>query len=261
MPKILKVRIDKCSLEKAVELSCKTKQQIHICTVNPEIILEAQKNTKFLKILNRSALNTADGIGVLWASKFIKTSQGKSKPVTIAKWMFSLLSILIWPSYIKTEISNRVTGVELTKEICKTTKKRIFLLGGSEKVVSKTKTSLNANIVGTSSNSGDKNMDKENIKLINDSKAEILFVAFGAPKQELWINRNLRNLKTVHTAIGVGGTFDFISGEITRAPEWMQRTGTEWIYRLLKQPKRIKRIFNATIKFPLTVLGYSLKNR
>jgi N-acetylglucosaminyldiphosphoundecaprenol N-acetyl-beta-D-mannosaminyltransferase len=269
MPEILGVRIDASSKQDASNLAINTDKQIYFCTPNPEIILEAQKNPKFLKTLNHSALNTADGIGILWASKYLKISEGKSKPIKTIKWILSLASILFHPSYIKSEIKQRITGVELTKEICKQAAekgKKIFLLGASREVVQLTKEKLedknrNIKIVGTSSGSAKEQADEENIKQINDSQAEILFVAFGAPKQELWIERNLKKLKTVQCAIGVGGTFDFIAGKVKRAPEFMRKFGLEWLYRLAIQPSRLMRIINATIKFPLTVLRYSLKKR
>ena len=83
---------------------------------------------------------------------------------------------------------------------------------------------------------------------------KILFVAYGSPNQELWIAHHLHELKSVKIAMGVGGAFDFLAGERKRAPKWMQRLGLEWLFRLIQEPSRIKRIYNATIKFPLKIL-------
>jgi N-acetylglucosaminyldiphosphoundecaprenol N-acetyl-beta-D-mannosaminyltransferase len=78
---------------------------------------------------------------------------------------------------------------------------------------------------------------------------DVLFVAFGMGKQEKWINENLRKLPSVKIVMGVGGAFDYISGVISRAPLFLRRIGLEWLYRLARQPSRIKRIFNATVVF------------
>jgi N-acetylglucosaminyldiphosphoundecaprenol N-acetyl-beta-D-mannosaminyltransferase len=100
---------------------------------------------------------------------------------------------------------------------------------------------------------------KELVNKINNSQADILLVAFGAPKQEKFIDF-FRNDLNVKVAIGVGGSLDYISGLVPRAPEWIRQVGLEWLYRLFKQPSRIKRIFTATIIFPILVLAKGRKN-
>jgi N-acetylglucosaminyldiphosphoundecaprenol N-acetyl-beta-D-mannosaminyltransferase len=84
----------------------------------------------------------------------------------------------------------------------------------------------------------------------------LLFVAFGSPRQETWIAKNLPRIPNVKRAIGVGGSFDFLSGRVRRAPRWLQRIGLEWFWRLLVQPWRAGRIVTATIRFPLYVLRF-----
>lgn len=138
---------------------------------------------------------------------------------------------------------------------------RIFFLGAQPGVAEKTAQTLQKNmglqssqIAGTASGSPHSNDEEEMRKLINNAKPDILFVAFGAPKQELWLERNLPYLQTVKVAIGVGGAFDFIAGIRKRAPHWMQKLGIEWLYRVIQQPSRIRRIYNATVKFPIRIL-------
>ena len=97
-------------------------------------------------------------------------------------------------------------------------------------------------------------MNKQLIRRINNAQPEILFVALGAPKQEIWIYENLKKMPSVKLAMGVGGSFDFISGRIKRAPLIFQRLGLEWLWRLILEPRRIKRIYNATAKFGWVVL-------
>lgn len=219
-------------------------KKIFVSTPNPEIIMEAQKNEKLKKILNESTnLNTADGIGLLYASKYLKLRKK-----------------------INEYIPERVSGSDLMYSICKDERiknKKIFLLGASEEVSKKTKETLEnkiagINICGRYSGKSDESDDLKSIKMINDSGANIVFVAFGAPKQEFWIERNKSFLPNVNLLIGIGGSFDFISGAKKRAPKIMQKMGLEWLFRLYIEPKRIKRILTATIYFPLTVLKKDL---
>ncbi len=91
-------------------------------------------------------------------------------------------------------------------------------------------------------------------QLINQSHPDILFVAFGMGKQEKWIHENLSKMPGVKIAMGVGGSFDYISGKVKRAPFFLRKVGLEWMYRLFKQPSRFIRIFNATAKFIWLVL-------
>lgn len=99
------------------------------------------------------------------------------------------------------------------------------------------------------------------IERINAAKPDLLFVALGNPKQELWMGRNAARLN-VPVMIGVGGTFNFIAGRVKRAPKWMQRTGLEWIYRISQEPGRLwKRYAYGLVKFSCLALGSLLKGR
>lgn len=241
--KILGVRINNVSYQEALSVAlllAKEKAKSYLTTPNPEILLEAQKNPEFKKVLNNSQLNIPDGAGLLWAARY------QSSP-----------------------LKERVTGTDLMEGIMKEgakTNLKIFLLGAAPGVAEKVKSKMEKKypglkIAGTSSES--KNQDREEtiINVIDKSTADILFVAFGAPHQELWISRNLPKLKTARLAVGVGGAFDFLAGESKRAPKIMQNLGLEWLYRLFKQPKRFKRIFNAVIIFPIAVVKNSLKSQ
>lgn len=222
--------------------------QHHIATPNPEMILAAQEDPEFLALLQLTTLNTPDGIGIVWAAS------AQHDPL----WK-SVLKLLILPvKKPRAPLPERVTGVDLFLDICKHAshkQKKIFLLGAQEGVALKTKEVLealypNIQIVGTYSGSPSP-FEEEKIKdLINDVSPDILFVAYGAPAQEKWIARNLHKMPSIKVAIGVGGTFDFISGKTQRAPLLLQKTGLEWLYRLYAEPKRWKRIANATMVFP-----------
>ncbi len=261
--KILKVKFDSVTLseatKKALDLG-NDKKQHYIATPNPEILLEAAKNNKFKKILNKSSLNTPDGIGIIWAANFLHSIRNtNSFMIKLLKWLYSLITL---PFSKKSILKERVTGADLVLEICKSsvnTENKIFLLGAAKGIAKETAEILESKypgmkIVGTYAGTPNPANEKEITQIINKARPNILFVAYGAPKQELWISRNLKNIPSVKLAAGIGGTFDFIAGKLKRAPKWMQKLGLEWLYRLFQQPSRIKRIFNASVVFPIKVL-------
>jgi N-acetylglucosaminyldiphosphoundecaprenol N-acetyl-beta-D-mannosaminyltransferase len=237
---ILDIPIDtlteKEALEKISDLLDKDGRHL-IATPNPEFIVEAQKNRLFKKALTEASLSVPDGTGIVWA-------------------LLLLHGVRV----------RRITGVDFMKKICEQFKERkIFLLGANEIANEKTKKILEkkypgiqitGNYTGTPADS----LDKMICTMINKSEAEILFVAYGHPKQELWITRNLPHLKTVKIAMGVGGSFDFISGLKKRAPNWMRKCGIEWLFRLIIEPSRYGRIFTATVIFPIKVWQRKLLN-
>lgn len=269
--KILKIKFDKVKLDEATEIAlnlAKSKEKHFIATPNPEMLLEARKNPKFLDVLNRSSLNIPDGIGILWAAKYLEiTKNDKSKIFKTIKWIFSLTSVILYPKYIKSILKERVSGVDLMEKICKKSARqnlKIFLLGAKEGVAKKTKETLekkytDIQITDVYAGSPKESEEKTIIDKINESEAQILFTAFGAPSQELWIARNLKNLHNIKLAMGVGGSFDFIANVRKRAPQWIQKIGLEWLYRLLQEPSRLKRIFNAAVKFPVKIFTSNLK--
>lgn len=215
------------------------KKQFFIATPNPEMLLEARRNPHFKKILQQTDLNIPDGIGIIMASRLLK------KP-----------------------LPERITGVDFMLSLCETFAgtHKVFLLGAAAGIAEKVKYQLDAKIphlqiVGTHSGSPAPEEEKIICRLIQKSDAEILFVAFGAPKQELWIARNLHYLTSVRLVMGVGGAFDFLAGVRKRAPRFVQKLGLEWLYRLSQEPSRLRRIFNATVKFPFVFLKNQKKYR
>lgn len=194
-------------------------KQKTIIAINPEKILTARKNPEIHQFINMADYQIPDGTGILLASKFQKG-----------------------------QISSRITGVDLMLKLCQLAsekKYKVFLYGASESSLKEAKESLlnlypKLSIVGIQ-NGYEKDQNKI-IKKISDSQANILFVALGSPKQERFIFENKDKLK-VNILQGVGGSFDVISGRVKRAPIWMQNIGLEWLYRLIKEPKRIFRQF------------------
>lgn len=203
----------------------------HICTVNPEFVMIAQHDPEFFRILNQADACVADGVGILLASQWIRSP-----------------------------LPARVTGSDGIYKIAERgaqTGWKLFLLGGVEGIAQQAATILQSpyeglQIVGVSAANPD---DADSIiPQINASGADILLVAYGAPKQDKWIHQ-YRDQLQVKVAMGVGGAFDFVAGIIPRAPEWMKKLGIEWLFRLYKQPWRWRRMLRLPL-FVINVLIY-----
>ena len=262
---VLGIPIDTLTLKEAAEklpIFIDKKASI-ICTPNVEFIIKAQKDKDFLKILSKkSALNCADGIGPLWAARFQTWPKPKipvmREVVTILEWLFSIVLIPLWPGLFKNPIPERISGSDFVWTIARfaaDNNYKIFLLGGAPTVAERASLSLqtqiyNLRIAGI--HSGSPKDTPEIIEAVNKSRADIILVAFGAPKQEKWLAENLSKT-TCKIGIGLGGTFDFIAEMKKRAPIWMQRSGLEWLYRLFQEPGRLGRQFSIP-KFMFLVL-------
>jgi N-acetylglucosaminyldiphosphoundecaprenol N-acetyl-beta-D-mannosaminyltransferase len=262
---ILDIKIDKITFQEVlnkIEFFLESENSHYIVTVNPEMVISAQKDEKFKNILNKADISVPDGIGVLWASKFL--SNKHCYTVTLLKLFISGLSLIFYPKYCRQILPERISGVDLIYKICQKFQNSdysIFFLGAENGVAEKTAQKLKEkfpNLKIAKAESGIKKNSKL-IENINQVKPDILFIALGAPKQEKWIAENLEKIPSVKLAIGVGGAFDFISGKIKRAPKFMRRLGLEWLWRFIFQPWRAKRIFTATVIFVWKVLKFKIK--
>lgn len=258
------VNIDKVSKKKAVlRIEDFLKEgQHYIATIYSELIVTAQKDEEFRTILNKADLAVADGAGILWAGKLSQISNLKSQTFKILGSIFYLFCIIFWPAAIKKVFPERISGVDLMKDViglCAQKKFSVFFLGAKKGVakdaaIKLKETYQNLEIAGYFSGSKEEREDKVLTAIINQKSPDILFVAFGSPHQEKWISRNLPHLQSVKLAMGVGGSFDYISGAKKRAPKIFQNLGLEWFWRFIKEPSRWQRIINAIIIFPYLVI-------
>ncbi len=212
--------------------------RFHVMTPNSEMLVEAARNEAFHKVLNSSALNLPDSIGLLHMAHL--THQ---------------------------RLPHRVTGVDMVTRLCEFIgeEQSVFLLGGAPDIAERAahklqKKNSNLRIVGTYAGNPIPEETPDIINRINQSGARLLLVAYGAPAQDLWISENFSKFTSVRIAMGVGGTFDFISGRIRRAPKLFRLIGLEWMWRVLREPRRIKRILNATVVFPLLIFRYGKRS-
>lgn len=252
---VMGVDFHKVTLDEAVEVVgrfLKSGEQHMVVTPNPEIILKAEKDDNYRRTLNKASLKIADGIGILWAANLAKH---KTRLARIGHGVLGLAMLTIKS---RGELPERVTGTDLMSELVHNSHRlgaKIFLLGAAPGVARRVADKWRFDqIVGTFSGTPRPKDDAEIVDRINASEANLVLVAYGAPNQEKWINRNLKKMPNVKVAIGVGGAFDFVSGVRHRAPSWMQKTGLEWAFRLCQEPRRVKRILNATLVFPFHVM-------
>lgn len=250
---ILGVKIDaikRSDLDERLTQIFASKSKSLIFTPNTEFIMCAQKDKEFMSTLNSSSINLPDGIGLLWAAKFdsLKTIKVSvlSQIVSFLLWIVTIFSIIFYPKFIKKPIPERISGSDFIWPLSRFAAKnqlKIFLLGGASTIAERAALKLQTDIYGLKiagvSSLDPKDRDQA-LSLINKSKADILLVAYGAPKQEIWLKNNLKET-CCKLGVGVGGTFDFLAGIRRRAPRFMQIIGLEWLYRLILEPKRFRR--------------------
>jgi N-acetylglucosaminyldiphosphoundecaprenol N-acetyl-beta-D-mannosaminyltransferase len=228
---VLGVGFDNVTMEeaaaKAIELA--RSGGGYVATPNAEIVYACKKNAEAKAAVNGAALVVPDGIGVVKASKILK------RP-----------------------LKERVPGVELGMALLPAAAQhglKLFILGGkpgvAEEAAQKLSQKYKGLVIAGTADGYFKN-DAEVIEKVNASGADILFVCLGAPKQEIWMQKN-RDKLTVSLMLGLGGSVDIYAGKVERAPQFWQKTGLEWFYRMMKQPKRDKRILGSLPPFMLAV--------
>lgn len=252
---------DKKDFDKILDELTSKEEKSFIFTINPEFVVDSQKDKHFRDILNQGSFNSADGVGIILAFKYKEfLKSGNNRFTAVLKLINFYFNFRLH--------TQRLTGVEISEKIFEYSNMKslsIFLLGGnskemvSEKLLVKLKSKYpNAKFIGSSSSFlSSPNDDKVTLDFVSDNlknfgnkvkQIDFFLVGYGHPYQEKWIYRNYEKIPA-KVFIGVGGTFDFLNGNIPRAPKLIQKMGLEWLYRLFIQPKRIKRIFKAVVSF------------
>lgn len=191
----------------------------YIVTPNPEFVVYAQQDANFREILNRADLAIADGIGLIWAARLLGLP-----------------------------LAERITGSDFAAKLIEEAArqgKSIFFLGGRSGVAQKSadrfKTQFpSLKIAGVAEGDSSAKGDHQIRKTLSKHDISLLLVAYGHPRQEYWIKRNLPEVNA-QIMIGVGGAFDYWSGRVARAPKWLRQLGLEWLYRLISEPWRLRR--------------------
>jgi len=294
--KILGVRVDfGLNMEKALDIIennlLKDGKNHIVCTTNPEFVVDAQEDADFKKIINDSSMSVPDGIGVVLAKNYLSAVANLKRNFLFPGRAFLKGVVVGISSFIhKDEVKEeRISGVDLTYEICNLSSKKgysIFFLGGraknavgnfideGDKDMSNKAADImrekypGVNIVGaTSSFSRGPEDDEKTVDYIKKvmvekgiNKIDFLFVAYNHLHQEKWIMRNKDKIPA-KVSIGCGGTFDFIVGNCSLPPDIYAKYNLGWLYRLIKQPWRIKRIIKAFPIFPMKVYVDSISIR
>jgi N-acetylglucosaminyldiphosphoundecaprenol N-acetyl-beta-D-mannosaminyltransferase len=193
-----------------------------VCTVNPEFVMEARRNPVFLRLINGADLATPDGAGIIAAGKLLR------RP-----------------------FKGRATGVALVGHLAEISAREgysLFLLGAAPGVAAEAASAMQSRypavkIAGTYAGSPRDEEWPTILARLQATNPDILLVAYGAPKQDLWIDAHRAEMPgSIKLAMGVGGVFNYLSGRAPLAPSFVRRAGLEWLYRLITQPWRWRRI-------------------
>lgn len=239
---IFNINIDNLSLSETLEKishAIKNKKQLHHVVVNAGKVVAMQKDEQLRKSVNACDIINVDGQAVVWAS-----------------WL------------LEKPLKERVTGIDLMENLVDLSARenyKIYLLGAKEQVIQKVvsiyKEKYSENLIAGYRNGYFKPEEEEEIaRDIAKSGAHILFVAISSPKKENFLFNYKEKLSSLNFIMGVGGSFDVISGKTKRAPVWMQKNGLEWLFRLLQEPKRMwKRYLFGNTKFIFLTIKYLFK--
>ncbi|HLD26033.1 MAG TPA: WecB/TagA/CpsF family glycosyltransferase [Candidatus Andersenbacteria bacterium] len=208
----------------------------HVVTLNPEMVMLAEQHDSFRTAARAAAVRVPDGAGLVWARWYLRS----------AFWP-------LWPSLLAFlwQRVERVTGVDtvvLLGQLCNEEHQLLYLLGGTLYQREKTAARLRTLYPGIRIAASDNDLAD-----IQRQRPAVLLVAFGAPKQTEWIEQQRAQLVGIKIAVGVGGAFAMLSEDLPRAPQWLRRLNLEWLWRLYLEPRRWRRIWRATIAFPLLI--------
>ena len=228
-----------------------------VVTAYSEFFVRAQSDHDFRKVMRSADLVTPDGVSVLAAAKYLEKAKGKSIVGELAQ------GLKVGAEILNGKVGETVTGVWLFENLTKMAADKgwkVFLLGGWENVSGRTAQRLlkrfpNLKLAydeGEERVGTDEVINKRVIEKINKFAPDILFVAYNPIKQEKWLAKH-RDVLKAKIGIGVGGTFNEYMGEFRKAPQWMEKMGLKWLWRVWIEPKRIGRIMRAVVVFPWLV--------
>lgn len=270
-----------------VQMRLETKEKFFIVTPNPENLLLATKDWLLKKAIDRSHLSIPDGIGLAMAYKFLNLKDDKKNIFRPLILLYQGLRIGLLALQDKSKLTDGfeiIKGRDLFIDILKIInerKGRVYLFGGEngeqEQSIKNLKLQFTDITFQTNykfpqfSKNGqpvsvvDKKMHKSILGSIKLFEPDMVFVALNTPKQEKWIFRNLYRLQKITGAMTVGGTFNYVAGNMKLPPKWMEERGLEWFWRVISEPflfwKRVRRVLTAVIVFPWKVFIWKLMKR
>ncbi|MBR6698050.1 MAG: WecB/TagA/CpsF family glycosyltransferase [Lachnospiraceae bacterium] len=244
---LMNICIDNVSMEEViaeVDFIINNNLKKYVVTPNVDHIVKLEKNEEFKKAYDEAGMVLVDGTPLMWISKWYRTP-----------------------------LKEKITGPRLTEtliELAATRGYTVFFLGAAEGVAKKAEELMkikykSLNTVGSYSPQYGFENDKEEINkivtLINEAKPDLLIAGMGSPKTEIFLNKHIHNMN-IHIALSVGAAIDFMAGNVSRCPSWINKIGFEWLYRFFKEPKRMfKRYFIDDIKICKIALKYKINRR
>ncbi len=278
--KILNLEVNaltKVELKDALERTLQGGKLVKVGKVNTEFLLRSKESPEFAETLANFEYKIADGSGVLWAAKYLSLPVTKVPILRQAQAIWQMVytgaSLIFVPKYCTDPIPERFPGVEalyLMLDVAEKEKAPVYFFGAEKEVLSQAVEAIKSKfltLVIAGYHEGYNYKDEEIIDDINKSRAKLLIVAHGSPKQEYWIQDHANKLKPVRVAVGEGGSFDFVAGVHKRAPKWMRKIGIEWLYRMFMNKNkttgggsRAKRIWRAVPVFVWTVVSDKIRN-
>jgi N-acetylglucosaminyldiphosphoundecaprenol N-acetyl-beta-D-mannosaminyltransferase len=252
---------------------------IRISKINTEFLDRAVIDSGFRDVLNNCDLNIVDGRGVLWAARYLTLPTSDVKIVrffnSIWQVLYSLPLIVLYPKYVTKPIPNTIPGIEalnLMLSVAENENAGVFIFGSSqnnlELAIHNLKKDFPRLEISGSLNGYDYQSDLriDVVESINTSGAKLLIVALGSPKQEYWISENAKNLKNIRVAVGEGGTLDRIAKPIQKTPEFINKIGLEWLWRLMfnksktETRNRLQRFWRAVPGFIFQTVKWKVKH-
>ncbi|AND84141.1 WecB/TagA/CpsF family glycosyltransferase [Clostridium tyrobutyricum] len=212
-------------------------EKVNIISGNPEVLYNGLENPVLFKYFtSKHSIIIPDGVGTVLASKILKNP-----------------------------VAEKIAGIDIMKQIiekCEIENKAVYFLGAEQNVLENCIENLrnihkNLNIVGSHNGFFDLENCNNIIEDIKEKRPYAIFVAMGSPRQDIFISRNMEKLPC-NIFMGVGGSFDVFAGKVKRAPKWMVNIGIEWLYRVIKEPWRIKRLISIP-KFLINIIQYNRK--
>ncbi|HEX5429788.1 MAG TPA: WecB/TagA/CpsF family glycosyltransferase [Patescibacteria group bacterium] len=209
-----------------------------VVTAYSEFVVFANRDQNYLKVLNGADLSLPDGQGLVWAANFLAGTKVITEKISGSKFIWDIAELASEKGY------------------------SMSLVGGQDNVAALSAQALKLKFPNLKINLAvsERPFDAQIVQGIANSNSDILCIAYAPPKQETWLSQNLSFLN-VKVAIGLGGTFDYLSGKRKTAPDWVGHLGLEWLWRLITQPWRIRRMWNAVLVFSFIVFKYKFHGR
>jgi len=217
------------------------------------MVMQAQVDRSFSDAVGSASIRVPDGAGLIWARWYLRSN------------FWSLLPSLLAFPFVTVERVSGVDSLMAISRLAEEKKKSVYLLGGTPRQNSRTAKKLqhkfpSLKILSAPAHTYDESGPKAIIEDINTHAPDVLLVAYGAPKQTIWIDRHIDSMPSVKIAVGVGGAFAILSEDKPRAPKILRQLNLEWLWRLILEPRRLKRIWQATVKFPRLIQKQRMAN-